>query len=153
MNQNKKYILILVIAAVLILIDYSYIIYHKIFSEPGNWPNFYNYKISGRDLKRRLESLENKNLKVSFVPDTTSHHWLATFFIKDSEKYIHTWILMDPLNSKDHTQIVYGCIGYSKDPFSCERINVDYDLISNFAETKYFEDLVIDKINLKVDKR
>lgn len=51
------------------------------------------------------------------------------------------------------TQIVFGCIGSSKDPFSCDQINAEFGFISNYFETKYYEELVINKIKLKVNKR
>lgn len=145
MTQNTKYILILVVAAVLILIDYSSVIYYKIFSMKGQWPEFYQYNISSGKLLEQIESLNENNYKVSIIPNGKTDFVQVSLLEKSTQNYTHFWI---STSNQEQTTIVFGCVGENSDFKLCDYVNVDFDHLNSYFFIKKFENEVLDKLNL-----
>jgi hypothetical protein len=148
--MKRKYIIrVLILILLVVLIDFSPVIYYKIFPAQGSWPNFYNYgNTTAKELIAELERIKSDKLKITYLPDTArnSHYTQVIFFDKSDLNYYHTWILVDTIECKNYTKIVFGYIGKSDDYKLGKSINLDYDLLTNYFKTKAFEELVIDKL-------
>lgn len=149
-KQNIKWLLFFV--AFIILIDFSPILYYKIITPNGNWPEFYRYHITTTKLIKAIDNLKSDSISISYIPDrrkNPSNYIAIVFFDKLKNDYYYTWVLVDSVRVKNYTEIIFGCVGKSIDYKKDKYVNVDYDFLTSYLIRKRFEKLVINK--LKVD--
>lgn len=135
----------MVILAVLILLDFSPMIYQRIFGNGGTFVECYHYDISGDSLLRRFV-MNDSNLDIQVTTKDQGDYTYVQVLEKNSKEFIHLWIR----TSQEHwkgTEIIFYGISKSSDYNDSKIINRDYDYISRKLAIDKFERLVIDKLN------
>jgi hypothetical protein len=155
--KRQKLIRLTFFLSLIILINYSPIIYYKIFPEEATWPNFYNYPgTSNEEILAAIERIGDKNISITYIRDTctsTNSYVQVVFYDKLNNEFYHSWVGGEPTTyeNRKYTQIIFGYLSNSVDDTTGKKINVDYDLLTNYLTEKHFEDLVINKLKLKAN--
>lgn len=151
-KRYKIFLIIVAISSFLLLLDFSPMLYHRLFGDGGAFVMDYPFNISGDSLLKtlKLELCEqNTNTEKPYVssiqPDkNNSGFTYVQLHILKSNEYIHLWIRT---NEKNSTDLIFYGISNTPDFQNSRRINKDYDFIGRELIIKKIKRLVIDKLN------
>ncbi len=143
-RRHKTLFYIFITLTVLTVLDFSPMIYQRMFGNGGSFVKFYYVDITGDNLIKQLVTYDN-NLEFDVTPTDHSGYSKVQVFVPNSKEYIHMWVLTDPAFSSGTNIVFYG-ISDSPDFNESKIINRDYDYIFRKITIDKFEDLIIERV-------